>query len=271
MGRVCLIFAAGLLLASCRQDAEPAAPEASPTPEPSESAAVDPAAVVIVGARSVSEETDDFLFEYAYPAEAGNIPELAALLAVRLDQARAELATQSADAREAAHEDGFPFNKFSSGTKWQVVADTPAFLSLSANMTSYTGGAHGLFGFDTLVWNKEAAAALVPEDFFSSMEVLDAVLAEPFCDLLNRERAVRRGTAVDAQSTDMFDQCVPLKDTNVLLGSSRGEAFDRIGVQIGPYVAGPYAEGSFEFTFPVNAQVLEVVREEYRTAFAARN
>ncbi len=226
--------------------------------------------MLVLGARSVAEETDDFLFEYAYPAEAGNIPELAELLSARLATGRAELAAQSAEAREAAHDDGFPFNKYSSSTKWSVVADTPRFLSLSSAHESYTGGAHGIYGFGSLVWDREAGRAMQPDDFFTSLDALDEVLAGRFCEQLNGERARRRGEQVADGSDDMFDQCVPLRETTVLLGSSNGRAFNRIGVQIGPYVAGPYAEGSFEFTFPVTPAVLEVVKEDYRSAFAAR-
>ena len=266
MGRVCLFFAAALLLASCREDV----PQQAPSPQATETGLETPAPVVVLGARTVSEETDDFVFDYAYPADPGHIPELAELLGRRLDAARAEIAGQSADAREAAHEDGFPFNKFSSGTKWQVVADTPGFLSLSSSMTSYTGGAHGIYGYDALVWDRENAVPLEPDDFFTSLDALDDVLSGPFCEVLNRERAVRRGEAVEEGSQDMFDLCVPLRDTTLLLGSSSGQAFNRIGVQIGPYVAGPYAEGSYEFTFPVTAQVLDVVKDDYRSAFAVR-
>lgn len=266
MGRVCLGLAAALLLVSCRQDAPEPAPQETPTPTESASATPVPAS----GARAVVEETGDFLFKYSYPEEAGDIPELAALLGKDLDEMRAEIAAQSAAGREAAHDDGFPFNKYSSGTEWKVVADTPRFLSLSSVFDSYDGGAHGMYGYGALVWDKEASAALQPADFFTSIDALDDVLGESFCNQLNAERAKRRGQPVEEGSDDIFDVCVPLSDTTLLLGSAGGKAFNRIGVQIGPYVAGPYAEGSFEFTFPVNAAVLEVVKEDYRSAFAAR-
>ena len=49
--------------------------------------------------RSVSEETDDFLFEYAYPSQAGRIPALAALLDARMAKNRDDLATEAVQAR----------------------------------------------------------------------------------------------------------------------------------------------------------------------------
>ncbi len=70
---------------------------------------------------------------------------------------------------------------------------------------------------------------------------------------------------------DDFSACVKPDATNLLLGSRSGRKFDRVGVQIAPYIAGPYAEGAYEFTFDVTPEVLETVKPEYRDAFAARN
>lgn len=260
----CLGMVGALALVSCQDPP----PEPDPTPTPTATASAS-ATSSPSGARSVVEETDDFQFEYAYPAEAGNIPELAALLDGRLTRTRASLVRDSAEARQEARDSGFPFNAFSTGVTWAVVTETPRYLSLSASITSYSGGAHGNMGFDTLVWDKEARRAMAPADFFTSLDALDSAIGTRLCELLQRERAARRGAEPSGEGT--FEECVPLADTTVLLGSSNGRAFNRIGVLIGPYVAGPYAEGSYEFTVPADGEVLEAVREEYRSAFAPRN
>ncbi|OYW46126.1 MAG: hypothetical protein B7Z08_09670 [Sphingomonadales bacterium 32-68-7] len=223
------------------------------------------------GARSLSEETDEFLFSYAYPAAAGNIPELAALLDRRLEQSRGALVQEAAEARRAARADGFPYNKHSVETRWEVVTDLPGWLSLSAEIESYGGGAHGNYGFDSLVWDKQGARALPAIDLFASAEALDEAIGETMCRALNAERAKRRGEPVPEGSDDQFDQCVGVAETTVLVGSAGRRKFDRIGVQIGPYVAGPYAEGAFELSFPVNRAVLAAVKPEFRDAFVARN
>jgi len=273
-GKVCRILfgqaLAGLALVGCNDADMPVAQPsaratASATATPSPSATPIPA-----GARSISDETDDFLFEYSYPAEAGNIPEFAALLDSRLTRMRDQLASQSAQAREDARGNGFPYNKYSIGMEWQTVADIPGYLSLSAEISSYTGGAHGNFGFDSLVWDKERAIALDPAAFFTSPEALDAALKEPLCEHLQAERAKRRGEETEDAARGMFDECVALADTTILLGSKGGGKFDRIGVLIGPYVAGPWAEGTYEFTLPVNAAVMEAVAEPYREAMSDR-
>lgn len=223
------------------------------------------------GARAVSEETDDFLFEYSYPKEAGRIPELAAMLDQRLDKARADLVSESSQARAEARSDGFPYNKHSSTVKWKTVAELPAWLSLSAEVSSYTGGAHGNYGFDSLVWSKQTAAAMEAIALFESPSALDRALGDKLCSALDKERAKRRGADAGETTIEEFDKCVPVKDATVLVGSRGRRKFDRLTVEYGPYAAGPYAEGAYVLDFPVDRAVLGAVKPEFKDAFAARN
>ena len=271
MRRFIGIAVPALLLAGCDMFAGSPDPQPSPSPTATPVATPSPTGTQVPtgGARQVREETDTFLFEYSYPQEAGEIEALAEWLDDRLDTQRQRLAANAARGREQARDNGFPFNKYSSGTAWEVVADIPGWLSMSADLDSYTGGAHPNYGFDTIVWDKDDAVTLEPIAFFTSAEALDGVLGEKLCDVLNAEREKRRGMPVEEGSDDTFDACVKPDETNLLLGSTGGEAFDRIGIQIAPYLAGPYAEGSYEFDFPVDQELLAIVRPEYREAFAA--
>lgn len=223
------------------------------------------------GAREVSEVTDFYVFKYGYPQKAGELPRLAQWLDARMAEKRTALSAEAARGQRQAREDGFPFNKYSSGTTWEVVADLPDYLSLSADLSSYQGGAHPNYGFDTMVWDKQRSIALEPIAFFDSPAALDEALGEQLCDKLNTEREKRRGIPVPEGSDDFFDACVKVDETNLLLGSTGGTKFDRIGVQIAPYLAGPYAEGSYEFTFVMTPELLEQVSPEYRAAFVTRN
>lgn len=221
------------------------------------------------GAREVNEKTDLFLFKYSYPQVAGEKAELARWLDRRLDRERNELAARAEDGRREARDNGFPFNSYSSYTAWEVVADLPDWLSLSADLSSYSGGAHPNYGFDTIIWDKQKNVKMEPVAFFTSKDALDKALGPQLCEALNVQREERRGQPVDETSDSMFDACVKPDETNVLLGSTNGATFNRIGIQIAPYIAGSYAEGSYEFTFPVTPDLLEVVKEQYRSAFAA--
>ena len=277
MRRLALLLVVAAAACNGPRGSAPATPAPRPTPAASAVAAVRPtpsasasATASSGGARSVAEETDDFLFDYAYPQQAGRLPALARLLDGRIDRARADLARQAVAARREARGAGFPYNKYSLSIRWRVVADLPDWLSLSAQVGSYSGGAHGNYGFDSLVWDKRGARAVEAIDMFQSPAALDKALGARFCDALNAERAARRKEPIDSASGDEFDKCVGVKEATVLVGSRGHRKFDRLSLQIGPYVAGPYAEGAYEFGFPVDAGILGAVKPEFRDAFAAR-
>ena len=144
------------------QDSAPAATAtaaapAAPVPEPTET----PLAMREAGGgRAVTEETDDYLFTYRYPAVAGSLAPLGDLLDRQLEERRTQLATSSAQARREARADGFPYNKHSYQAEWKLVADLPGWLSLSNEFSTYSGGAHGIYGVSSLVWDKQAAEAM---------------------------------------------------------------------------------------------------------------
>jgi len=268
-----------LLLSGCDVPANGGDPAATPTQSQSATPLPDPPTppdtpdvgdeMPIGGAREMVEENDNFRFHYSYPQEAGELPALAAWLNQRMDRQRQSIARESANGRRQARNNGFPFNKYSIGTSWEVVADLPGWLSLSAARDSYRGGAHPNYDFDTVVWDKQADRPREPMAFFTSPEALDDALGARLCEALNAERAERRGAPIEEHSTDSFDACVAPDETNVLLGSTNGETFNRIGIQIAPYIAGPYVEGSYEFTFDMDDDLLAIVRPEYREAFSA--
>ncbi|MFD2580457.1 PdaC/SigV domain-containing protein [Novosphingobium colocasiae] len=151
---------------------------------------------------------------------------------------------------------------------WQVVTDLPDWLSLSAEIATYTGGAHGMAVPDTLLWDKSAGAARQPLDLFTSKEALRSATQSAFCAALDKERAKRRGAPVDRASGEMFTECIDPVAQTVILGSSNHRTFDRIGFLIAPYEAGPYAEGSYEVTLPVSDKVMAALKPQYRGAFS---
>jgi len=51
--------------------------------------------------------------------------------------------------------------------------------------------------------------------------------------------------------------------------SKDGKLIDAVTVVIGPYSAGPYAEGSYEIGLPVDAAMRQTIKTEYQDAFAA--
>lgn len=205
-------------------------------------------------------------FSYSWPAAVSAVPELVERFTAERDKLLADQKADYAEAqKEFAGQDCVSCINRDFQKTWEVVADTPRFLSLSVGLYEYSGGAHGNSGTGGLVWDREAKTALEPEAFFISEKALQAALGARWCKLLEAERNKRFGGEV---GDDSVFPCPPIKDLTVLLGSKSKTRFDRIGLIADPYVAGSYAEGQYEFTIPVTAEVLKAVKPEYRAAFA---
>lgn len=257
-----------MLLTACSSPAEiaaqtgtaspdaPPAPPAAPVPAPGKVAFKDNA--------MQGETTRDFA--YTWPAEVSAIPELAARLTAERDKLLADQKAEWNGAlTEFADDDCGACNNRSYTKAWEVVANLPRFLSLSGAWAAYTGGAHGNYAFDALVWDREAEAGFDPKAMFTSAAALQDALGEPWCRALKAERTARIGAEY---ADDSFFPCPPIADLTVLVGSSDKRHFNRIGLIASPYVAGSYAEGEYEVTLPVTASVLAAVKPEYKAAFA---
>lgn len=205
-------------------------------------------------------------FSYQWPAQVAAVPALVERFTAERDTLLAEQKAEwSAAVAEFAGQDCVSCTNRSYEKTWEVVADLPRFLSLSADFYVYTGGAHGNGAHDALVWDREAKTAIDPKAMFRSPEALQDALGDPWCKALKAERTLRLGADY---SDDSVFACPPIADLTLLPGSSRKQAFDRIGLLAAPYVAGSYAEGTYEVTLPVTPAVLAAVRTEYKAAFA---
>lgn len=264
-----------LALAACKQEAgapiaKAAATPAALAPNPAPAASA-PVAVKAGGAaREVSEQNDLYSFDFAYPAEAGAIPGLKAWLDGEIDKQRAKLVAEAKEGRAEAKQGGFPYNAYYHATGWQVVTDLPGWLSLSAVIETYAGGAHPNHWPATLLWDKAAGRRRMPLDLFVSKQAISRAIRQEFCARIDSERAKRRGEQVNRRSGDMFDECIDPAGQTMILGSSNRQAFDRIGILVPPYEVGPYVEGDYEVTLPVTPAVLAAVKPEFRSSFAGK-
>ncbi len=222
------------------------------------------------GSRKVKETGPLYDFEYAYPAEAGAIPALKAWLDADLKKQREDLIAEAKDGKADAKTNDYPFNGYSSGLTWSRVADLPGWLSLSGLTYEFTGGAHPNHGYAALLWDKTANRQRTATDLFLSKAAFSAAIRDVFCDALDRQRETKRGEKVNRASGDEFDACLDPAESTVILGSSNHQTFDRLGVLIGPYEAGPYAEGDYEVSLPVTQAVLDAVKPEYKAAFSLK-
>ncbi len=216
-------------------------------------------------------------FAYGWPAQADEIPAFAAMLTLTRDAA---LAAQKEEWEQSITEfgPGTPnagcvscINR-SYSADWQIAADIPRFLILRANKWAYTGGAHGNSNFDALMWDRQAndgeGAALRPIALFASEAALQNAAYAEYCQALLEARGER--LEMNIEGVSKFENCPGVEELVVVPTSTNGETLDRLDFLAAPYVAGSYAEGPYEFSIPMTAALMDVVRPKYRGAFAVK-
>jgi hypothetical protein len=261
-----------LALAGCpsgRESPPSSQPSATPSTAPSPQPTPSPSATAVPsGANEVKETNDLYSFAYTWPAAAGNIPALAQRLEDQLEKSKQGLIADANKGKEEAESNGFPYNTYYFSEKWKVVADLPGWLSLTGEFSTYTGGAHGMYGLETIVWDKKVGRGFPAIEMFTSPKALGDALGDKLCKALDAERAKKRKGQPKGESLGEFDKCVGVGEATVLVGSSNGKTFNRVGVWFGPYVAGPYAEGAYELNFGVDKAILDTVKPAYKAAFS---
>ena len=263
------ILAGALLLAGCSED-EPTKAEkvaAASVPGAPPQAAADEAAKG-AAASDVSENTDLIEFAYAYPADAARIPELAKALDEDRATKREALVAAAQRDKDAAEKEGFPYRKHSHLQTWQRVTSTPRFLSLSAEIETYSGGAHGMQTFDTLIWDRNRRKQMKPLDLFQSSAAFDAVVRDAFCAGIKRAKAAN---GIEEAPDSVFAKCPPASAQTLWLGSSDGRYLDRLTIAIAPYEIGAYAEGSYKINLPMTGALVKVVKDEFARDFLPIN
>jgi hypothetical protein len=219
--------------------------------------------------KKVSEETDLLSYEFSYPAQVGAEPQLAAQLEQEAQRVKSEMTADAKEFQADAKANDFPFHQHSYSAEWKVVADLPDYLSLSEDFSTYTGGAHGMYGLQGYVWDKANKRGFDSAQLFVSPAILGDAMGGSVCAALNKEREKRRGEPVDPKD-EFFGGCPGLDEATILVGSSNRKTFDRITVWFGPYVAGAYAEGAYELDFPMTKAMLDAVKPAYKGAFSAK-
>ncbi len=265
------ILAGALMLAGC-SDKEPtpaqkAAAAAVPGAPPGGAADV---AAKSAPASNVQERNGLIEFAYGYPRDAAAIPQLAAWLDGDRGAKRDALIAAAQRDRAAAEKAGFPYHPHSHLQTWQRVTSTPRFLSLSSEIQTYSGGAHGMTGFETLLWDRNRARRLKPLDLFASGEAFDAAIGDQFCAGIKRAKAAR-GIVRQQAPDGSFGTCPPPSAQTVWLGSSDGRYLDRMTIAISPYEVGPFAEGVYKINVPVTGALVRTVKDQFARDFLPIN
>lgn len=254
------IFPLIFLLVACDQQAAPPtnqAASAQPPAQPAEAAAKP----------FVAEEKNELIdFHFGWSAEATAVPQLVERFRADLDKAKAELIAGANTDKAYRDKEGYDFHPHSSSTDYKTAGETARLLSLAAEIASYTGGAHGNYGTSALLWDRSAAKEIKAADLFAATGNMDRRLTQPWCDALNKAREEKRGEPVSGDG--MFDECPALGDISIIPTDKDGNGkFERLQLVADPYVAGPYAEGSYEIELPVNGDLVAAIRSDYQPSF----
>ncbi|WP_205481534.1 hypothetical protein [Sphingomonas arenae] len=214
----------------------------------------------------ISSEDSLLDFSFGWSAEAAAVPALDRRF--RIDAARqksAALVTARED-REARKAMTGDWNGHFFSRQWSTAGQTVRLLSLEAETGTFTGGAHGNSGTSSLLWDRKLARELRIDDLLRRAGWWNGAIRQPFCVLLDRERAKRRQEPVDR--SDMFGECPELKELTLTLEDSDGNGrLDHVRVTADQYVAGPYAEGEYVISLPLTAAMLARLKPEYRASF----
>jgi hypothetical protein len=215
---------------------------------------------------ALSEKTDLLEFVYAYPGQAAAVPALVSKLGKGMTEAKANALKMAREDQKSAREAGYPFRPHSLETRWTVTADTPRLLALQSQTYIFTGGAHGMTGYDTLFWDRRRKRETSLAAMMTSPTAFAAAIHGGFCKELDRQRAKKRGASV-VRGDDDFTKCIdPMKEV-LALTSKDSKLIDSVTVVVGPYSAGPYAEGTYEVAIPVDAAIRKAIQTEYQDAF----
>ena len=251
-----------LLLSACdRQTPEPAPNEAAVAPP----AAVKPAEPA-AKAFAYDEENDLIEFHYGWSAEAAAVPQLVDRFRTDMEKVKADLLKGAREDKQYRDREGYEFHGYMSSTDYKTAGQSDRLLSLSVDAGSYTGGAHGNSGTGALLWDRQAAKEIKTADLFAEAANRDRLLTQRWCDALNRAREEKRGEPVGGDG--MFDECPKLDEIAVIPADKNGNGrFESLMLVASPYVAGPYAEGSYEIELGVTPELIAALRNEYRASF----
>jgi hypothetical protein len=260
MKTVLALFA---LLASCNQAPEPPAANQVAATEPSQpKTAIAPAAKAF----AFDEENDLVEFHFGWSAEAAAVPQLVARFRSDMEKEKVELTENAKEDKAIREKDGYPFNSYTSSTEYSTAGQTPRLLSLSVDVGAYTGGAHGNFGSDSLLWDRAAHKEIGVADLFHPPTRFASLVNKSWCEALDAERVKKREE--QPKPGEMFWDCPPLNDLAIVpLDDDKDGKLEAIRFSAAPYVAGPYVEGQYDVDLRVNGAMLAAMKPEYRASF----
>lgn len=160
--------------------------------------------------------------------------------------------------------EGFPNPAYEHELSWSLAAHNIRLVSLKGSWFSYTGGAHPNSGFNTLLWDVNAAE-IARSDLLLPPGPGDAQVQTALCDGIRQARA---GKGVGPTDDVSMWPCPKWRDADfVLTPSSTPGKLGGFTFVFDPYSIGSYAEGPYEVTVPY-AAIKGVLAPAFANEFA---
>lgn len=253
-----LLLAVGATASSC-QERQPVRPTAAAGPDcPAESP-------VPEGSVCIAKRGPNWTYAFVYPREAARIPALASLLRSRSkeDDEKSEndadgLGSLVRYAKEYAKEN--PEGRLFRDRVYRLDADLPALLALTEEFSEYSGGAHGWFAFETLIWDKTRDRKLELQEIFSDYGAANAEMRAQLCPVLRESRRL-----LAARGNGFFDGPCTEPPYDMTLVATGGRV-TRLKVTFSELDG--YAGGTYEVYVPVTPRLLALVADRFRPSFA---
>jgi hypothetical protein len=249
-----LFLTIGASSSGCGQRPSEGPPIAARRDCPTESAEPDKGSVCIV------KRGPNWTYAFVYPAEAARIPTLDAWLRSRSKEDEGD--HEESIGSLAAYAKQNPKGRFYRETVYTLDSNLPALVALSQVTSSYTGGAHGWFVFETLLWDKTRNRKLEYKDLFSDLSAANAEIRVQLCPILAESR---RSEAARGGGDGVFNGPCADPPYNMTLLAADGRVTT---LKVTFTELEGYAGGTYEVWVPVTPRLLALVAERFRPGFA---
>lgn len=236
-------------LASCNRDQDEARAPLPPA-KGDQSAVVTPADAA--APFSFKSENTYASVSLTLPQALKNQPDLhARLYSTAVRDLRQFTEGAQADRTEAGGDAGMP--PYEKIITFEGAVETGKLFSLSRADYDFTGGAHGNTLYAGVLWDKALKRPIAAADLFRKGSDF-AALDQALCAAVNAEKRARAPQAVVLTLTGTDWACPRASTTPFVLaaGTTPGKA-GGLTFLIGPYLVGPYSDGSWDIVVPQSA------------------
>ena len=196
-------------------------------------------------------KTSDADFSYSWSSEVAAVPALVKRFTEDMRKQKAATVTGGKDFNAMRKRMGDGPAGYLHSTDISTAGQSPRLLSLEIAVASYSGGAHGNYGYDSILWDRRLNREIRFDDLFLRPAGFASLTRASYCKALDAERRKRReGEKLEGD----FAQCPKYSELSIApVDEEKDGRFETIRFVAAPYTAGPFSEGDYALELPVTA------------------